>query len=201
MELCKCSLTAGTFLLVQCTPEIRKETDGVFTMSHMINKIIFNYLQVSKDVTLERNVLQALSELLTIKPQYDWSSVQLHESKTLLKNVINKKPVGVQAEFEAVLDYIVRNIETNAFQDENEFLKAQNEFLKFLKYAETWRVFEFISSILGLIAMVAIILICIFRMKILERIILSSAVMEECYVVECMSTWTGKICTAEMFYL
>ena len=67
-------------------------------MSYAINKIIFDYLQVNKDVTLERNVLQALSELLKQKLQYDWSSVLWHESMKLPKNVINKQPVGVQAE-------------------------------------------------------------------------------------------------------
>ena len=183
MELCECSLTAGTFsldeTLVQCTPEIRKAADGVFTMSYAINKIIFDYLQVNKDVTLERNVLQALSELLKQKPQYDWSSVRWHESKKLPKNVINKQPVGVQAELEAVLDYIVGDIEAEAYQDKTAFWKAQNEFDKFLKYAETWRIFEFVSSILGLVALIALVIICIFRTKILENIILSSAVMEE----------------------
>ena len=148
-------------------------------MSYAINKIIFDYLQVNKDVTLERNVLQALSELLKQKPQYDWSSVQWHESKKLPKNVINKQPVGVQAELEAVLDYIVRDIEAEAYQDETAFRKAQNEFDKFLKYAETWRIFEFVSSVLGLVALIALVIICIFRTKILESIILSSAVMEE----------------------
>ena len=98
-ELCECSLTAGTFsldeTLVQCTPEIRNAADGIFSMSYAINKIIFDYLQVNKDVTLERDVLQALSELLTVKPQYDWSSVQWHENPQLLSNVINnKKPRG-----------------------------------------------------------------------------------------------------------
>ena len=177
-ELCKCSLTAGTFsldkTLVQCTPEIRKAADGVFTMSYAINKIIFDYLQVNKDVTLERNVLQALSELLKQKPQYDWSSVQWHESKKLPKNVINKQPVGVQAELEAVLDYIVGDIEAEAYQDKTAFRKAQNEFGKFLKYAEMWRIFEFISSILGIVALIALVIICIFRTKILESRLLSS---------------------------
>ena len=176
-------MTAETFsldeTLVQFTPEIRKAADGVFTMSYAINKIIFDYLQVNKDVTLERNVLQALSELLKQKPQYDWSSVQWHESKKLPKNVINKQPVGVQAELEAVLDYIVGDIEAEAYQDETAFRKAQNEFDKFLKYAETWRIFEFVSSVLGLVALIALVIICIFRTKILESIILSSAVMEE----------------------
>ena len=182
-ELCKCSLTAGTFsldeTLVQCTPEICKEADGVFTMSYAVNKIIFDYLQVNKDVMLERNVLQALSELLMVKPQYDWSPVQWHESTKLPDNVINKNLVGVQVELEAVLEYIVNDIETEAFQNEYEYRKAQSEFTKFIQYTEIWHIFEFISAILGLIAMTAILIICIFRTKILESIILSSAVMEE----------------------
>ena len=74
-ELCECSLTAGTFLLdktlVQCTLEIWTQADGIFKMSYVINKIIFAYLQVNNDVTLEEDVLQALSELLLQKPQYN----------------------------------------------------------------------------------------------------------------------------------
>ena len=42
-----------------------------------------------------------------------------------------------------------------------------------------WRIFEFVSSLLGLVALIALVIICIFRTKILESIILSSAVMEE----------------------
>ena len=94
-ELCKCSLTAGTFsldeTLVQCMPEICSQADGVFKMSYAINKTIFDYLQVNNDVTLEGDVLQALSELLLQKPQYDWSLVKWHEGTPLLDNVINKK--------------------------------------------------------------------------------------------------------------
>ena len=93
-ELCEYSLTAGTFLLdetlVQCTPEICSQANGVFIMSYAINKIIFDYLQVNYDVMLEGDVLQALSELLLQKPQYDW-----HEGTLLPDNVINKKDQGV----------------------------------------------------------------------------------------------------------
>ena len=182
-ELCECSLTAGTFsldeTLVQCTPEIRNAADGIFSMSYAINKIIFDYLQVNKDVTLEREVLQALSELLLYKPQYKWSAVQWHKSERLPNNVFNKEPVGVMAELGAVLDYMIDNIEEEAYQDEVAFQKAQKNFNKFMKYAERWRIFEFVSAILGLVALVAVILIAIFRTKIVESIILSSAVMEE----------------------
>ena len=135
-ELCECSLTAGTFLLdetlVQCTPEIQNQADGVFKMLYAINKIIFDYLQVNNDVTLEGEVLQALSELLSQKPQYDWSLVKWHEGTLLPDNIINQKAKGVISELDVVLDYIVSNTEKEAFQDKNVFQKAQNNFNKFM---------------------------------------------------------------------
>ena len=148
-------------------------------MSYAINKIIFDYLQVNNDVMLEGDVLQALSELLLQKPQYDWSLVKWQEGTPLLDNVINKKDQGVIMELEAVMDYIVSDTEKEAFQDENAFQKVQNDFNTFMQYAERWRIFEFISAILGMLAMLILVIICIFRACILESIILSSAVMEE----------------------
>ena len=182
-ELCECSLTAGTFsldkTLVQCTPEIREEADGIFQMSYAINKIIFDYLQVNNNVTLEGDVLQALSELLSQKPQYEWSSVKWHEGTLLPTNVINRESDGVIADLQGVTDYIVSDTEKEAFQDGNTFRKSQQQFSKFIKYAEVWQVLEFVSAMLGLLAMLILITICIFRAHIVESIIHSSAVMEE----------------------
>ena len=182
-ELCECILTAGTFsldeILVQCTPKICSQADGVFKMSYAINKIIFDYLQINNNVTLEEDVLQALSELLLQKPQYDWSLVKWYEGTPLLDNVINKKNQGVITELAVVIDYIVSDTEKEAFQDENAFQKAQNNFNTFMQYAERWHILEFISAMLGMLAMLILIIICIFRARILESIILSSAVMEE----------------------
>ena len=182
-ELCECSLTAGSFsldeTLVQCTPEIRQAADGKFSMMYAINKIIFDYLQVNNGVQLETEVLQALSELLQVKPEYDWSQITWHETTELPRNVINRKPTGVVAELEAVVDYIIEDQEKVAFQSETEYVKAQQKFEYFMKYAERWRIFEFVSALLGLLAMIALLIIYVFRSKILESIILSSAVMEE----------------------
>ena len=76
-EFCECSLTAGSFqldeTLVKCTPEINSEADGRFKSYFAINKIIFDYLQAEKDVQLDSTVVQALSRLLDVKPEYDWT--------------------------------------------------------------------------------------------------------------------------------
>ena len=77
------------------------------------------------------------------------------------------------------MDYIVNDTEKEAFQDENAFQKAQNNFNTFMQHAERWRIFEFISVMLGMLAMLMLIIICIFLARILESIILSSALMEE----------------------
>ena len=128
---------------------------------------------------LEGEELQALSELLSQKPQYNWSFAKWHEGTPLLDNVINQKAKGVITELDIVMDYIVSNTEKEAFQDENTFQKAQNNFNKFMQYAETWQIFEFVSAMLGLLAMLTLVIICIFRAHILESIILSLAIMEE----------------------
>ena len=129
-------MTAGTFsldkTLVQCTPEIREEADGIFQMSYVINKIIFDYLQVNNDVTLEGDVLQALSELLSQKPPYEWSLVKWHEGAPFPTNVINQESEGVIADLQVVMDYIVSDTEKEVFQDENAFWKSQQEFSKFV---------------------------------------------------------------------
>ena len=70
-------------------------------------------------------------------------------------------------------------LKKEAFQDENAFQKTQNNFNTFMQYAERWHIFEFISAMLGMLAMLILVIICIFRARILESIILSSAVMEE----------------------
>ena len=105
--------------------------------------------------------------------------VKWHEGTLLPDNVINKKDQGVIVELAAVMDYIVSDTEKEAFQDENTFQKAQNNFNTFMQYTERWRIFEFISAMLGMLAMLILIIICIFQAHILESIILSSAVMEE----------------------
>ena len=95
-EFCKCSLTAGSFqldeTLVKCTPEINSDADGHFKSYFAINKIIFDYLQAEKDVQLDSTVVQVLSGLLYVKPEYDWTPLNWYVNPDLPDNVINKQP-------------------------------------------------------------------------------------------------------------
>ena len=182
-EFCECSLTAGSFqldeTLVKCTPEINSEADGRFKLYFAINKIIFDYLQAEKDVQLDSTVIQALSRLLDVKPEYDWTPLNWYVNPDLPDNIINKQPSSIIADLMGVMEHIITEGEEEAYQSEIQYRNAQSEFKRFLKSAEGWRKFEFVSSILGMLALVALIVIAIFRSRIVESIILGSAVMDE----------------------
>ena len=165
--------------LVKCTPEINSEADGRFKSYFAINKIIFDYLQAEKDVQLDSTVVQALSRLLDVKPEYDWMPLNWYVNPDLPDNIINKQPSSVIADLMGVMEHIITEGEEEAYQSEIQYRNAQSEFKRFLKSAEGWRKFEFVSSILGMLALVALIIIAIFRSRIVESIILGSAVMDE----------------------
>ena len=94
-------------------------------------------------------------------------------------NVINQQPSSVIADLMGVMEHIITEGEEEAYQSEIQYRNAQSEFKRFIKRAEGCRKLEFVSSILGMIALVALIVISIFRSQIIESIILGSAVMDE----------------------
>ena len=182
-EFCECSLTAGSFqldeTLVKCTPEINSEADGRFKSYFAINKIIFDYLQAEKDVQLDSTVVQALSRLLDVKQEYDWTPLNWYVNPDLPDNVINQQPSSLIADLMGVMEPIITEGEEEAYQSEIQYRNAQSKFKQFIKSAEGWRKFEFVSSILEMLALVALIVISIFRSQIVESIILGLAVMNK----------------------
>ena len=94
-------------------------------------------------------------------------------------NVINQEPSSVIADLMGVMEHIITEGEEEAYQSEIQYQNTQSEFKRFIKSAEGWRKLEFISSILGMIALAALIVIAVFQSRIVESIILGSAVMDK----------------------
>ena len=76
------------------------------------------------------------------------------------------------ADLIGVMEHILTEGEEEAYQSKIQYRNAQNESKRFMKNAEGCQKFEFVSSILGMVALVALITICIFRSRIIESIIL-----------------------------
>ena len=182
-EFCECSLTAGPFqldeTLVKCTPEKDSEADGHFKLYFAINKISFDYLQAERDVQLDSTVVQALGRLLDVKLEYDWMPLNWYVNPDLPDNLINQQLSSVITDLMGAMEHIITEGEEEAYQSEIQYCNAQREFRKFIKSAEGWRKLEFVSSILGMIALVALIVIAIFHSQIVESIILGLAVKDE----------------------
>ena len=102
MKSAECSLTARFFqldkTLVKCTAEIHSEADGHIKSYFAVNKIIFDYLQVERDVQLDSTVVQALGRLLDVKLEYDWTPLNWYVNQDLPDNVINQQPSSVIAD-------------------------------------------------------------------------------------------------------
>ena len=128
---------------------------------------------------LDSTVVQALSRLLDVKLEYDWTPLNWYVSPDLPDNVINQQPSSVIADLMGVVEHIITEGEEEAYQSEIQYQNTQSEFKRFIKSAEGWRKLEFVSSILGMIELVALIVISIFHSRIVESIILGSAVMDE----------------------
>ena len=132
MKSAKCSLTARSFQLnenlVKCTPKILSEADGHFKSYFAVNKIIFDYLQVERDVQLDSTVVQALGRLLDVKLEYDWTPLNWYVNPDFSDNVINQQPFSVIADLMGVMEHIITEGEDEAYQSEIQYQNAQSKF-------------------------------------------------------------------------
>ena len=115
---------------------------GRFKSYFAINKIIFDYLQAEKDVQLDSTVVQALSRLLDVKPEHDWTPLNWYVNPDLPDNVINQQPSSVIADLMGVMEHIITEGEEEAYQSENPIPKhpkrVLNASLRVLKDGENW---------------------------------------------------------------
>ena len=80
MKSAECSLTAS---------HLFNWIDSRFTPENWyfaVNKIIFHYLQVERDLQLDSTVVQALGRLLDVKPEYDWTPLNWYVNSDLPDN-------------------------------------------------------------------------------------------------------------------
>ena len=131
MKSAECSLTATSFqldeTLVKCTPEIHCEADGHFESYFAVNKIIFDYLQVARDVQLDSTVVQTLGRLLDVKVEYDWTPLNWYVNPDSPDNVINQQPSSVIADLMGVMEHIITEGEAEAYQSKMQYRNVQRE--------------------------------------------------------------------------
>ena len=75
---------------------------------------------------LDSTVVQALSRLLDVKLEYDWTPLNWYVNPDLPNNVINQS--SVIADLMGVMEHIITEGEQEAYQSEIQYRNAQSEF-------------------------------------------------------------------------
>ena len=152
LELCKCSLTAGNYLLsytnTNCrnTPEAR---DGYFTTYYSFNKIILDVIMEKFDIQVDENTKTQATLLHDDIPGYDLPTIDFIQ--TAIDNdeavsILEEDNSQIYAHLDNVLVHMIDNQQTAIFKLNQDFNKNKEKILQYIKYAENWQVVSVMCS-------------------------------------------------------
>ena len=143
-ELCKCSLTAGTYLLSQAAsncggmPEVK---DGYFTTYYAFNQIVLDVLMEKLDIQVDEDTITQLTLLYSDKPGYDLPAINfvspLEEAQE--SHILKDQDTMIYTHLEKVLVHVIDEQDAQIFKSYNDYVHNKRKFLQYLKYAETWQ--------------------------------------------------------------
>ena len=171
MELCKCSLTAGNYLLsytnINCgnTPEAR---DGYFTTYYLFNKIVLDVITEKFDIQVDENTKTQATLLHDDIPGYDLPTIDFVQTTTDNDedvSILEEDNSQIYAHLDNVLVHMIDNQEAANFKSKQDVNQNKEKILQYIKYAENWQVVSVIYSytamacdVLLIIAMIAFLL-------------------------------------------
>ena len=171
LELCKCLLTAGNYLLsytnINCgnAPEAR---DGYFTTYYSFNKIVLDVITEKFDIQVDENTKTQATLLHDDIPGYDLPTIDFVQTTTDNDedvSILEEDNSQIYAHLDNVLVHMIDNQEAAIFKSKQDFNKNKEKISQYIKYAENWQVMSVICSytamacdVLLIIAMIAFLL-------------------------------------------
>ena len=151
-ELCKCSLTAGNYLLsymnINCenVPEAR---DGYFTTYYSFNKIVLDIITEKFDIQVDENTRNQAALLHDNIPGYDLPTIDFVNMTTDLDedvSLLEEDNSQIYAYLDNVLIHMIDKQQTAIFKSNQDFNKNKEKISQYIKYAEIWQVPSVICS-------------------------------------------------------
>ena len=151
-ELCKCTLTAGNYLLsytnINCrnAPEARH---GYFTTYYSFNKITLDVIMEKFDIQVDENTKTQATLLHDDIPGYDLPTIDFVQ--TSIDNdedisILEEDNSQIYAHLENILVHMIDNQQTAIFKSKQDFNKNKEKILQYIKYAENWQVASVMCS-------------------------------------------------------
>ena len=160
-ELCKCSLTAGNYLLsymnINCgnIPEVR-------------DKIVLDVITEKFDIQVDENTRNQAALLHDDIPGYDLPTIDFVNMTTDINedvSILEEDNSQIYAYLDNVLVHMIDKQQTAIFKSNQDFNKIKEKISQYIKYAEIWQVASVICSdtamacdILLIIAMIVFLL-------------------------------------------
>ena len=150
-ELCKCSLTAGNYLLsytnINCgnVPEAR---DSYFTTYYSFNKIVLDVITEKFDIQVDKNTRNQAALLHDNIPGYDLPTIDFVNMTTDQDEDVSilEDNLQIYAYLNNVLVHMIDKQQTAIFKSNQDFNKNKEKISQYIKYAEIWQVASVICS-------------------------------------------------------
>ena len=150
MELCKCSLTAGNYLLSQTDtncgdmPEAR---DSYFTTYYAFNKIILDVITVKFDIQVDDRTITQSTVLHDDIPGYNLLTLEfvlppVNDDEDL---ILNEENPEIYAHLENILVHMIHAQDVAIFKSQD-YVRNKQKLSEYIHYAQMWQVLSVIFS-------------------------------------------------------
>ena len=151
MELCKCSLTAGNYLLSQTDtncgdmPEAR---DSYFTTYYAFNKIILDIITVKFDIQVDDRTITQSTLLYDDIPGYNLPTLEfvlppVNDDEDL---ILKEENPEIYVHLENVLVHMIDTQDVVIFKFQEEYVRNKQKLSEYIHYAQNWQVLSVIFS-------------------------------------------------------
>ena len=144
-ELCKCSLTAGNYLLSQTDtncgdmPEAR---DGHFTTYYAFNKIILDIITVKFDIQVDDRTITQSTLLHDDIPEYNLPILEfvlppVNDNEDL---ILEEENPEIYVHLENVLVHMIYTQDVAIFKSQKDHIRNKQKLSEYICYAQKWQV-------------------------------------------------------------
>ena len=150
-ELCKCSLTAGNYLLSQTDTNCRdmpEARDGYFTTYYAFNKIILDGITVKFDIQVDNKTITQSTLLHGDIPGYNLLTLEfvlppVNDDEDL---ILKEENPEIYVHLENILVHMTDAQDIAIFKSQKDYVRHNQKILEYICYTQKWQVLLVIFS-------------------------------------------------------
>ena len=150
-ELCKCTLTAGNYLLSQTDTNYRdmpEARDGYFTMYYAFNKIMLDVITLKFDIQVDDRTITQSTLLHDDIPGYNLLTLEfvlppVNDDEDL---ILKEENPEIYVHLENVLVHMINTQDVAIFKSHKDYVRNKQKLLEYIHYAQMWQVLSVIFS-------------------------------------------------------